>query len=252
MASNTIMPNNTICTLRTKQGDIIVLINAAKESNTIKDMLDYYGDDDVNIIPINNIKLETLIKIMEYCNYVVENKLSKEYAREYVEGNQGIDIIDPWFIEYLNISRNALFELLNVANFLDIDILLRMICKYCSSMMENPLEELDGFFGPGNYISQELHQFFIVDDVVPEEEIAEAIQEAMPENVMLEYTLQEAQMLEAEMIAFGILQREMNELAIQQEEIIEDNFQENEILEYVLLENVIQEVTQTAETAEAA
>jgi hypothetical protein len=43
----------------------------------------------------------------------------------------------------------------------------------------------------------------------------------------------------------------MNEIAIQQEEIIEDEFQENEILEYVLLENVIQEVTQTAETAEA-
>jgi S-phase kinase-associated protein 1 len=144
MASNTTMPNNTMCTLRTKQGDIIVSINAIKESNTIKGMLECFGDDDGsdgNIIPINNIKLETLTKIIEYCNYVIENKLALENAKEWIKDYKWEKQIDPWFIKFLSIPKDDLIDLLNAVNFLDIEVLLRMICKCYASMMKNRTPE---------------------------------------------------------------------------------------------------------------
>lgn len=152
MAMNTTTANNTMCTLRTKDGDLIVSINAAKESSTIKGMLDCYGDDngtEGNIIPLNTIKLETVKKLVDYCNYVTENKHAVEHIKKWINDYEWrYQLEDAWLVEYLNVSKETAIELINAANFLDIEYLLKMLCKYIASMMKgkNP-DELYEFFG---------------------------------------------------------------------------------------------------------
>jgi hypothetical protein len=151
MASNTTMPNNTMCTLRTKQGDIIVSINAVKESKVIKGMLDCYGDDDgtdANIIPINNITLITMTKVVEYCNYIIENKDFVEKLNEWVKDFDWVKPLDPWFVKYFDIPVESLKALINAANFLDIELLLRISGKQLGGLLKGKTpEELHKFFG---------------------------------------------------------------------------------------------------------
>ena len=151
MASNTTMPNNTMCTLRTKQGDIIVSINAVKESKVIKGMLDCYGDDDgtdANIIPINNITLITMTKVVEYCNYIIENKDFVEKLNEWVKDFDWVKPLDPWFVKYFDIPVESLKALINAANFLDIELLLRISGKQLGGLLKGKTpEELHEIFG---------------------------------------------------------------------------------------------------------
>ena len=57
-------------------------------------------------------------------------------------------VLDPWFTEYLNVSEEIMVGVINAANLLDIRSLLKMECKYVSSLIEK------------NKISDELHRFF--------------------------------------------------------------------------------------------
>ena len=155
MASNGTPANNLMCTLRVNyegvKYDIIIPIEVAKISNTIKGILECFGDDDGtdgNIIPILEISPDICKKVFEYCQYIHENPLTIMNVNEWNDDYEWKVVLDLWFTEYLNVPEEIMVGVINAANLLDIRSLLKMECKYVSSLIKK------------NKIPDELHRFF--------------------------------------------------------------------------------------------
>ena len=120
-------------------------------SKTIENMLNDLADDDNNVIPLSNVNLLMLEKVIEYCNYHTENPLKS------VDDKVTEDII-PWDIKFCELDQQTLFELILAANFLDIKPLLDLTCKTVANMIKGKSPE-------------EIRKTFnIKNDFTPEEE----------------------------------------------------------------------------------
>jgi len=133
-----------------------VSMESAMMSDTIKNMLNDLGDDGSNVpIVLPNTNSKILGKIIEYCNYHVNNdniKLVKENTEK------GKEDIIPWDVDFCKIDQKDLFELILAANYLDIKTLLDLTCKTVANMIKGKTPE-------------EIRQTFnIKNDFTPEEE----------------------------------------------------------------------------------
>ena len=116
-----------------------VSVKSAMMSDTIKNMLNDLGDDASNVpIVLPNINSKILGKIIEYCNYHVNNDNTK-LVKDSTE--KGKDEITPWDVDFCKIDQKDLFELILAANYLDIKPLLDLTCKTVANMIKGKTPE---------------------------------------------------------------------------------------------------------------
>ena len=65
---------------------------------------------------------------------------------------------DPWYVDYINVEQELLFELIMAANYLDVKDLIELSCAKLSSLMK------------GKSVIEFRKTFNIVNDFTPEEE----------------------------------------------------------------------------------
>ena len=146
---------NTV-TLLCSNEKIKVDINIINKSTILKNMIEDIGVDDE--IPIPNIQLPILKKVIEYCEHYIDSE-PKEIQKPLVSPNLiecGVDEWDDNFINFPNIDD--LIDLIVAGNFLDIEGLVNLGCaKIASYIAGKSVEEIRETFG-------------IVNDFTPEEE----------------------------------------------------------------------------------
>jgi S-phase kinase-associated protein 1 len=152
--------DNNMCILTANDGvQINVPIEVAKISITIKNMLEdldeMYGSTDENAIPIPTINGPILEKIMTFCDYIYHNQTELENLNIWLNDKTFTVPLSHWFVEYLNIDQQTLFDVILGANFLDIQSLLNMQCKYVATIIRNKTpEELRILFGTNQNVTE--------------------------------------------------------------------------------------------------
>lgn len=144
-------------TLISKDGEQLkVKKNVILMSGLIKEMLDEEDDEEEeNEIPLPNVNLATLKKVVKYCEYHHKNP-AEELERPLKGKIQ--DVICEWDNEFLKIDQSTLVELIMAANYLNIKDLLDLTCANVASMIK------------GKTPQQIREMFGIENDFTPEEE----------------------------------------------------------------------------------
>lgn len=130
-------------------------------SATIKNMLEDMPEGGTETaIPLPNVSGKIFTKIVEYCNYHLENPAPQtmdEDEDKKKESRRTDDII-PWDADFCKVEQATLFELILAANYLDIKPLLDLGCKTVANMIKGKTPE-------------EIRKTFnIKNDFTPEEE----------------------------------------------------------------------------------
>ncbi|GMY05431.1 SKP1-like protein 1B [Fagus crenata] len=120
--------------------------SVAMESQTIKHMIE--DDCAQSVIPLPNVKSDTLALVIEYCKNHVHSSESKSDSKA----------LQTWDAEFIKVDQNILFDLILAANYLDIKGLLDLICKTVADMMK------------GKSVEEIRKMFNIKNDFTPEEE----------------------------------------------------------------------------------
>lgn len=114
-----------------------------RQSVTIKTMLDTLkpttNNQDKTIEPIllSTIKGKTLKKILKWCEYHKYDEIDEEFDRE-DDWRDNYKVNNDWNKHFLqSLSRDALFEIVIAANYLDIQSLYNAGCKIISVMIED-------------------------------------------------------------------------------------------------------------------
>jgi S-phase kinase-associated protein 1 len=141
MSQMTTTANNT-CVLNAVDGvNVIVPLDVAKISITIRNMLEdlgeTLGEDEDNIIPVPGVKGTILNKIYYFCNYIHTNPQELDALTAWLDDKTYTIPLPEWYNEFLNIDQTTLFEVILGANFLDIQPLLNMTCKYIANIIRN-------------------------------------------------------------------------------------------------------------------
>ena len=149
-------------TLVTSEGEEVeVDKEIAIKSVLIKSMIDDSSADES--IPLPNVKKAILDKVIEFCNYIRDNP-SPEIEKPLKTANMS-EIVAPWFVKFVDLEKEVLFEIILAANFLDIKPLLELSCAKVASLIK------------GKSIPEIRSYFDIENDFTPEEE-----QQIMEEN----------------------------------------------------------------------
>jgi S-phase kinase-associated protein 1 len=126
----------------------------ARMSQTVANMLDDIGADAP--ITLHNITSKTLSKVLEYCEYHVNDPVESTDSDD--ENENKTKEISPWDKQFCEIDQSNLFELILAANFLDIKPLLDVTCKTVANIIKGKTPE-------------EIRKTFnIKNDFTPEEE----------------------------------------------------------------------------------
>ena len=149
-------------TLVTSEGEEVeVDKEIAIKSVLIKSMIDDSSADES--IPLPNVKKAILDKVIEFCNYIKDNP-PPEIEKPLKTANMS-EIVAPWFVKFVDLEKEVLFETILAANFLDIKPLLELSCAKVASLIK------------GKSIPEIRSYFDIENDFTPEEE-----QQIMEEN----------------------------------------------------------------------
>merc|ERR1719244_1280499 len=144
--------------LKSSDGEVFpVDVEIAKQSVTIKTMLDDLGieDDDEEPVPLPNVNAAILKKVIQWCTH---HKDDPPLPEDDENRDKRTDDIDPWDQEFLKVDQGTLFELILAANYLDIKGLLDVCCKTVANMIKGKTPE-------------EIRKTFnIKNDFTPEEE----------------------------------------------------------------------------------
>jgi len=113
---------------------LLVPLEAANMSATIKNMLDDLGDDvGEGAIPLHNVTTKILKKVLEYCSHALENPVKPE--------EKVSETTTEWEVKFCGVDQATLFELILAANYLDIKPLLDLTCKSVASMIKGKTPE---------------------------------------------------------------------------------------------------------------
>ncbi|PIA62089.1 hypothetical protein AQUCO_00200231v1 [Aquilegia coerulea] len=133
-------------TLKTGDGQVFEVEEAAMlQSITIKNMIE--DDCADGIIPIPNVTGEIFAKIVEYCNkHVGEKKLMKKEKEK----------LEEWDYEFVDLDRDALYNLLAGAMYLNIESLVDLAAQEFADMIKNqPIEKMREILGIENDFTPE-------------------------------------------------------------------------------------------------
>ena len=124
------------------------------KSVLVKGIIDDAGTEDA--IPLQNVKKETLDKIIEYCRHIHVN--SPPDIEKPLRSNDLSGVVHQWYAKFVDIEQEKLFELILAANFMDIKSLLELTTAKVASLIK------------GKTIPETRKFFNIENDFTPEEE----------------------------------------------------------------------------------
>jgi len=134
-----------------------VPVDIATMSELVKTMFDTeQPEDEVQEIPLPNIKSSILVKVIEFLTHYKE-ELMTDIEKPLKSSNMN-EVVQEWYADFVNVEQEILFELILAANFMDIKPLLDLTCATVASMIKEKTPE-------------EIRQHFsIVNDFTPAEE----------------------------------------------------------------------------------
>ena len=125
-------------------------------SELVKGMIDedQDGDEDINEIPLPNVKAVVLQKVIEFCKKYRDEPMN-EIEKPLKSANMK-EVVQEWFAEFVNVEQSLLFELILAANYMDIKPLLDLTCATVASMIKGKTpEEIRKTFNISNDFSPE-------------------------------------------------------------------------------------------------
>ena len=125
----------TVIKLQSHEGVTFnVDVDIAKQSVTIKTMLDNLGqDDEVIRLQVNDVILK---KVIQWCTQHKDDP-----TPPYDDEDKRTDDIPMWDQEFLKIDQATLLDLIAAANYLDIEGLLEVCCKTVANMIKGKSPE---------------------------------------------------------------------------------------------------------------
>ncbi|KAK6462360.1 Skp1 family, tetramerization domain-containing protein [Scheffersomyces coipomensis] len=115
----------------------------AEKSITLKNLIEALKEDDTLEkfeIPLPNIKGKYLKKILQWCEQHRDTIHAEPDACDQSDGNRNV-VLDPWDTEYFQVPPNALYHIIDGANFLDISYLKLQGCKLSASFVQGKTSE---------------------------------------------------------------------------------------------------------------
>jgi S-phase kinase-associated protein 1 len=111
-----------------KEGESFTLpISVAKMSKLVETTIDDENEDEVQEIPLPNVKSSILSKVIEYCTHyqTVEpmTPITTPLKSPKIE-----EVVQQWYADFVKVDQAVLFELVTSANFMDIKPLLDLTC----------------------------------------------------------------------------------------------------------------------------
>ncbi len=116
-----------------------------KQSKTISDMLDVNEDD--TYIPLLHEKCteNIMILIKDFMMYLHNNPNEIKTITDYTEHNN--PYLSDWLKNYIFVDTHILFDIVVVADYLNINILMNIICKEIANRISNASpEEMTSLF----------------------------------------------------------------------------------------------------------
>lgn len=136
--------------LVSKEGDKLnTNEKAASRSKLIQNLLQDYPEEAE--IPLVEVTTETLQRVIGYLEHY-QNKEPKEIRREQKFENA----VDEWDANFVKIDTDKLFELINAANYMDIESLLDLTAaKIASYIKGKSSEDIEQKFNPPALTSEQ-------------------------------------------------------------------------------------------------
>lgn len=125
----------------------------AMQSGILKSMIECCEDEDTIPLPVDNIRNEECFDAtIEYCQFMLSPDYPKDREAENIDGE-----LTPWEHEFMNrLSVERLYELIMVANFLDIPRFLEPLCYWAAQGLKGKSpEEIRDMFGIKNDFTHE-------------------------------------------------------------------------------------------------
>ena len=107
----------------------------SKEVSQLSELLKTILEDEKeNEIYLKIVSSQYLKKVIEFMNYYSSNPF--EEIQKPLKSPNLKDFLSDWYISFLDIDNDTLFELISVANYLDIKPLLDLTCVKVASMIK--------------------------------------------------------------------------------------------------------------------
>lgn len=115
-------------------------VEVAKQSEVIRPMVENcdYDDFDDEPIPLLNVNAAILKKVIEWATHHKDDPPPKEDEEN---REKRTDDIEPFDREFLKVDQGTLFELILAANYLDMKLLLDVLCKTVANMIKGKTPE---------------------------------------------------------------------------------------------------------------
>ena len=115
-------------------------VEVAKQSEVIRQMVEDcdYDDFDDEPIPLLNVNAAILRKVIEWATHHKDDPPPKEDEEN---REKRTDDIEPFDREFLKVDQGTLFELILAANYLDMKLLLDVLCKTVANMIKGKTPE---------------------------------------------------------------------------------------------------------------
>jgi len=124
--------------------------NIIELSELIKTMIcnsDEDDDNDVQEMPLPNVRSCVLAKVIEYCRHYFKEPMS-EIEKPLISSKMG-DVVNSWYANFVDIDDEMVFEILLAANYMDIKPLLNLCCATIASKCKGKtVEEMSEHFRP--------------------------------------------------------------------------------------------------------
>ena len=122
----------TTCKLVCTDGEIVeVDVETARQSVLVSNFIDEQGTS--TEMPLPSITKETLSKVILFCEHLREH-IPIEIEQPLPSTNMSY-VSDQWHADYINIETEALFDLVNAAQYLDIQPLMELACAKLASIV---------------------------------------------------------------------------------------------------------------------
>ena len=152
----------------------------AKMSQLIVETFDDVDDEedediegvDTKTIPLPHVRSEILKKIIEFGTYYKDEEAMTAIQTP-LNSSRLEDMVQKWYVDFVNVDRKVLFDLVAAANFMDIKPLLDLTCLAVSILIKvGKLEEDHSFVLQRHYQLMEKschYHFSILQGKTPDE-----------------------------------------------------------------------------------
>ena len=115
-------------------------------------------EDNAKTVPLPNVSSEILEKIVAYGKHYQEETMTP--IQTPLKSARLEDLVQPWYVDFVNVDEKTLFSLVSASNFMDIKPLLDLTCLAVSIVIKvRLLPTVVGYCGLGLVFAKESGSF---------------------------------------------------------------------------------------------